>query len=136
MLLDARGYVKICDYGLAKFLPLGQRTATFLGTLAYIPPEAIAGLPYGHDTDLWGLAVACYEMLFGSSPFEPNALLSDREWRETTKRNILGGALRFPTSTARAPLPARLFLKSMLELRPEDRLHAPDLAYHKARRSS
>ena len=41
MLVDSQGYVKLCDYGLAKFLPLGQRTTTFLGTLAYIPPEAV-----------------------------------------------------------------------------------------------
>ena len=41
-LLDARGYVKICDYGLSKFLRQGDRTRTWLGTLAYIPPEQVA----------------------------------------------------------------------------------------------
>jgi hypothetical protein len=70
-------------------------------------------------------------MLFGSTPFEPNSLLSEQEWRNATKQNILGGNLRFPYSNARATLPARLFLKSMLDIRPEDRLHAPNLAHHK-----
>jgi len=131
MLIDGLGYVKICDYGLAKFLPLGGRTSTFLGTLAYMPPEAIASEPYDHGTDLWGLAISLYELLFGTTPFEPNSLLSEQEWRTVTKQNILGGNLRFPHSNARATLPARLFLKSMLDLRQEDRLHAPDLAHYK-----
>jgi len=41
LLVDAQGYVKLCDFGLVKFLPLGARTCTVLGTLAYLPPEMV-----------------------------------------------------------------------------------------------
>jgi serine/threonine protein kinase len=45
-LIDGRGYLKLCDYGLSKFLKLGERTNTYLGTLAYIPPEQVSKVPF------------------------------------------------------------------------------------------
>jgi len=41
LLIDGQGYLKLCDYGLSKFLKVGERTSTHLGTLAYIPPEQV-----------------------------------------------------------------------------------------------
>lgn len=41
LLIDSQGYMKLCDYGLSKFLKAGERTSTHLGTLAYIPPEQV-----------------------------------------------------------------------------------------------
>ena len=41
LLIDGQGYLKLCDYGLSKFLKAGERTSTHLGTLAYIPPEQV-----------------------------------------------------------------------------------------------
>jgi serine/threonine protein kinase len=45
-LIDGRGYLKLCDYGLSKFLKPGERTSTYLGTLAYIPPEQVSKVPF------------------------------------------------------------------------------------------
>ena len=88
-LVDSQGYIKLCDYGLSKFLPLGDRTKTFLGTLAYIPPEMILGKCYGHEVDLWGLGISTYELLYGVTPFESRDMLGDKEWREATKASIV-----------------------------------------------
>ena len=107
MLVDAQGYVKLCDYGLSKFLPLGERTRTHVGTLAYIPPEHLNGDSYDHSTDLWSLGVTVYEMAYGITPFEPSEHSGGDgddpsnpggrdEWRSATERNIRTAHLRFP----------------------------------------
>jgi len=61
-------------------------------------------------------------MLYGITPFESSAMLSEEAWRAAVKENILAGVLRIPAS-ARAPLAARLFTKSMLALLPNNRLY-------------
>ena len=69
MLLDARGYLKIIDFGFAKVVPEYSYTWTLCGTPEYIAPECI--LRRGHDcrTDWWSMGVLVYELLMGSSPF-------------------------------------------------------------------
>eukprot|EP00584_Thalassiosira_punctigera_P025464 CAMPEP_0172547686 /NCGR_PEP_ID=MMETSP1067-20121228/17152_1 /TAXON_ID=265564 ORGANISM="Thalassiosira punctigera, Strain Tpunct2005C2" /NCGR_SAMPLE_ID=MMETSP1067 /ASSEMBLY_ACC=CAM_ASM_000444 /LENGTH=325 /DNA_ID=CAMNT_0013334807 /DNA_START=140 /DNA_END=1118 /DNA_ORIENTATION=+ len=68
LVLDAKGYVKIVDFGLAKVIKNGQ-TYTFCGTPDYLAPEVI--LSEGHDwaVDYWGLGVLIYEMTEGVAPF-------------------------------------------------------------------
>jgi serum/glucocorticoid-regulated kinase 2 len=39
--MDELGYVKISDYGLAKFLKPGEQTYSFVGTPEYLAPEII-----------------------------------------------------------------------------------------------
>ncbi len=41
----------------------------FVGTPAYLSPEAIMAAPPGQGVDLWGLAVTMYEALTGRNPF-------------------------------------------------------------------
>jgi serine/threonine-protein kinase len=40
-----------------------------LGTLAYMSPEQLRGLPPSPAWDLWALAVVTYEMVVGTHPF-------------------------------------------------------------------
>jgi serum/glucocorticoid-regulated kinase 2 len=82
----------------------------------------VAGESYDHSIDLWGLGISTFELLFGTTPFEPNTMLSDDAWRATVKEHILRGVLRFPPG-GRAPLAARLFVKSMLARLPSDRVY-------------
>jgi serine/threonine protein kinase len=88
-------------------------------------PLQVAGTSYNHSTDLWSLGISTFEMLFGMTPFEPNSMLSEDGWRAAVKDNILASVLRFPAS-GRAPLAARLFVKSMLALSPGNRLYGED----------
>lgn len=68
LVMDAQGYLKIVDFGLAKKLE-GGKTWTLCGTPDYLAPEVI--LNEGHDwaVDYWALGVLIYEMTAGTPPF-------------------------------------------------------------------
>lgn len=64
------GLVKILDFGLAKVADATvTKTATSLGTIAYMAPEQINGGPASAASDVWALGVVAYEMLSGRRPF-------------------------------------------------------------------
>ncbi len=77
------GLAKILDFGLARIdegvstaadltsLPTLQRTAAHavLGTVGYMSPEQVRGLPVDHRSDLFSLGVLLYEMLTGQRAF-------------------------------------------------------------------
>lgn len=69
LVLDARGYAKLVDFGFSKKLGEGTKTWTFCGTPEYVAPEII--LNKGHDraVDYWALGVLIHELLTGAPPF-------------------------------------------------------------------
>jgi len=69
VLLDKKGYLKLCDMGFARFV-LGK-TTTLLGTPQYLAPEMI-DFPHSHDcsVDWWALGVVCFELLTLQSPWD------------------------------------------------------------------
>ncbi|MEU1403478.1 serine/threonine-protein kinase [Streptomyces sp. NPDC005728] len=69
---DHPEHVYLTDFGLAKkSLSLtGFTTAgEFVGTLDYVAPERVAGLPVDGRSDLYSLACVVYETLAGTPPF-------------------------------------------------------------------
>jgi serine/threonine protein kinase len=63
VLLDEGGYVKLADFGLAKALRTADATTrTFVGSPAYMPPEAISKKGVGLSGDAWSLGVLLFEM--------------------------------------------------------------------------
>ncbi|MEE9561776.1 MAG: serine/threonine-protein kinase, partial [Thermoanaerobaculia bacterium] len=82
VMLSAEGRVKVLDFGLAK-LAQGADVAeetqirtqtltqegTILGTVPYMSPEQVQGLPTDSRTDIFSLGVMLYEMATGKRPF-------------------------------------------------------------------
>jgi len=74
IMLTKRNQAKIMDFGLAK-LEWGvelTKTATIMGTVAYMSPEQAKGEKVDLRTDIWALGAVLYEMLSGERPFESN----------------------------------------------------------------
>ncbi|VDP88620.1 unnamed protein product [Echinostoma caproni] len=69
LLLDEKGYVKLCDFGFAKRIGLNKKTWTFCGTPEYVAPEIILNKGHDHSADYWSLGILIYELLTGSPPF-------------------------------------------------------------------
>merc|ERR1719476_1057971 len=70
LLLDAKGYCKIADFGLAKFV-LGK-TFTTCGTPDYFAPEMLKGTGHTFALDWWTLGILIHEFMTGVTPFRDN----------------------------------------------------------------
>jgi len=73
MLIDARGHIRLTDFGFAKRVE--DKTWTMCGTPEYLAPEIIVNKGYNHAVDWWAVGVLIYEMLCGRSPFEARSQL-------------------------------------------------------------
>ena len=67
--MDEYGYIKMTDYGLAKFLKPGDFTYSFVGTPEYLAPEIIRQNGHSLNVDWWSFGILIYEMLVGRPPF-------------------------------------------------------------------
>ena len=70
ILLDAKGHVKITDFGLSKILDEeNDKAFTICGTPQYLAPEVLLKKGYDKGVDWWSLGCVMYEMLTGKLPF-------------------------------------------------------------------
>ena len=80
--VTSEGHVKLLDFGLAKRIEKGsEKTSaptdtahtapgTVMGTMGYMSPEQVRGLPVDHRTDIFSLGAVLYEMLSGRKAFK------------------------------------------------------------------
>lgn len=95
IMLTENGLVKVLDFGLAKFLPIGiddhagvsetlplqntgtaTREGTLIGTIAYMSPEQAQGLPLDSRSDIFSFGAVLYELVTGQPPFQGSSKLS------------------------------------------------------------
>ncbi|KAH0793429.1 AGC family protein kinase [Histomonas meleagridis] len=71
VLVDAKGHIKITDFGLVKtnMNSKDATTTTFCGTAEYLAPEMLQQQPYTKTVDWWCFGVLLYEMITGLPPF-------------------------------------------------------------------
>ncbi|ESO01970.1 hypothetical protein HELRODRAFT_65617 [Helobdella robusta] len=67
ILIDAQGYIKLVDFGLAK--ETRASTHTMCGTPDYLAPEMLQGKSYDKSVDWWALGVLLFEMVAGYIPY-------------------------------------------------------------------
>jgi len=67
LVLNRNGYVKVADFGFAKFVM--DKTYTLCGTPDYLAPEIVTGQGHGKGVDWWTVGVLIYELCSGVSPF-------------------------------------------------------------------
>jgi len=115
VILDARGYGKICDMGFARFV-LGK-TNTLAGTPEYMAPEII-GFPHTHDfnVDWWSLGVLVYELITGQTPFDDEGHIDPHEKVMAIQRSQRKGSPRYPMDV---PSCIKHFISKLLK--PADR---------------
>ncbi|MFI2034703.1 PQQ-binding-like beta-propeller repeat protein [Streptomyces bottropensis] len=68
MLTDA-GLLKILDFGIARYAATTTASSAVVGTVAYMPPERLAGRPGDARADLYALGCVLYELLTGERLF-------------------------------------------------------------------
>ena len=77
-MLDARGQVRITDFGLASFAD-DQRTGEIAGTPAYMAPEQILGGRISPQTDLYAVGLLLFELLAGAPAYGSMSLTERRQ---------------------------------------------------------
>jgi hypothetical protein len=74
VIINAKGQVKVTDFGLATLMDASGKGSAGGGTIGYMPPEQIKQEKLDVRTDEWALASLLYEMLSGAQPFRAKSL--------------------------------------------------------------
>ncbi|KAK8866911.1 hypothetical protein M9Y10_009879 [Tritrichomonas musculus] len=117
--------VKIADFGLSTKLDYDdERKYTVCGTPNYLSPELLTNSSKGHsyEVDIWTIGVCAFAMLTGRPPFETSK-------RKLTYEHIKNCKYQFPSEIPLSAA-ARDFIKGILQIKPERRPNAQDVALH------
>jgi eukaryotic-like serine/threonine-protein kinase len=130
--------MKILDFGLAKLLERDKNTqgsedatkkaltdpGVVMGTVGYMSPEQVRGLPADHRSDIFSFGVILYEMLTGRQAFRGESVV------ETMHSVLKDDVPELDETNARVPPSLDKLMRRCLEKRPEHRFHsAHDLGF-------
>jgi serine/threonine protein kinase len=130
------GRVKVLDFGIAKLVrPVAEGGATdgepvlteigaVVGTVGYMSPEQVRGLPADHRSDLFALGAILYEMLTGRRAFQGDSSV------ETQHAILKDDPPPLTAALGDIPLALERVVRRCLEKSPEERFQsARDLAF-------
>ena len=91
ILVDKYGRLKLADFGLARMFEKDTSAAKKCGSLFYMAPELVAGLPVldPFACDVWALGITFYEMYTGHVPWVGRH-------REQVQQEITTGNITWP----------------------------------------
>jgi serine/threonine-protein kinase len=137
LFLTSDGRVKILDFGLARFtLPAGAETSaptapgetspgTVMGTVGYMSPEQVRGLPADARSDIFSFGCVLYEMVAGRRAFARDTAA------ETLTAILREEAPPLSTPAEGAPPELERIIAHCLEKNPEERFQsARDLSFN------
>lgn len=75
LLTDGDSTVKICDIGSGMIVD--EIDSFHVGTIPYIAPELILGVPYDTKIDVWSLGCLMFELFTGECLFDPDMYFED-----------------------------------------------------------
>ncbi|GJM93067.1 hypothetical protein PR202_ga09591 [Eleusine coracana subsp. coracana] len=129
LLLDAKGDLKVSDFGLSAAVDLdgGARLRgdgllhTACGTPAYVAPEVLLKCGYdGAKADIWSCGVILFVLLSGYLPFNDTNLVC-------LYRKIMDGSYRCPSWFS---IEARKLLARLLDPNPKTRITIAEIKAH------
>jgi len=91
LVIDAKGYPKLIDFGFAKTLRGAERTFTLVGTPQYLAPELVTSSGHGMAVDWWGFGVLVFELLTGQTPFDDSSNIG-------IYQKIVAGKVTYPSN--------------------------------------
>jgi serine/threonine-protein kinase len=88
IIIEPAGWTRLVDFGIAvaKDSTRYTQTGTLMGSLAYVPPEAIEGEPDPTAWDIYSLGVVFCEALSGQAPFGVNMAIGPLIAAKQTRR--------------------------------------------------
>mmetsp|Transcript_22648 Transcript_22648/g.43861 ORF Transcript_22648/g.43861 Transcript_22648/m.43861 type:complete len:808 (+) Transcript_22648:155-2578(+) len=122
--------LKLADFGFARRFPLSTSYSethhsmkTKCGTPAYVPPELIAGVPYGPGCDIWSAGCTLFMLLSGRPPFR-----IDTAGGKTAMfyKIRAGDYVFYDQFWGHISLEARKLVMSMLQVDPRQRVSAEE----------
>ena len=73
-MVDARGELRVTDFGLAGLADQLQRAEIRNVTPAYMAPEQLSGKEVTIQSDLYAVGLVLYEMFTGKLPFKADTV--------------------------------------------------------------
>ena len=113
--------IKICDFGVSRFVKPGQMIREQCGTPAYIAPEILIDKGYeGCFADVWSLGVLLYAIITGGMPFLGDDI-------DELHQAVVSGKFSLPAFLTDG---AKDLITKLLKLNPYSRILIEDVENH------